>query len=138
MDRGQRVGYDIQQGLAVGDALVITQLFQGAFVAGQLAIPTGLGGSDPNQGVEPVNAQTYAAHQGPKMVVMAQMGPFVGQNMGPCLRILGTSRGQVNGGMDQTSHAGSGDMGTDLIMSPIVLGGNRILFSPAQENEIGA
>ena len=115
----------------------IAQGFQGTFIASQLAVPTGLGGGDPDQGIEPIDAQANATNQSPDVIAVTQMGLLVGQNVGPGLFDFSAGRGQINNGAEQSHYAGSRDIGTDSNAPTAKIGSYGILFGPVQEHQVG-
>ena len=77
-------------------------------VAGQLQIPAQQDIGQPQQGLEPIDAQQHKAQQLPPVVPAGDMGPLVGQHM---LQVLvGETKGHIDPGPRQAQHEGRGDL----------------------------
>ena len=133
------VGDRCQKGFAIGNALGLSQLLQGGFITGQLAVPFGHHGSQPHQRVKPVDAQTQAANPCPEMVAMLQVGQLVGQNMIQGLGVGGAFRGQIDSGAEQSRQTRGGHIGRDphRNRTAAIVKQHRSPLRPAQKQQIG-
>ena len=90
--KGQRAGGDgavvdaaFQQRLRVIRPGLPAQRFHNFFVTGQFDIPAKKNISEPHQGIEPVDGQQKKAKRFPPVVLSADMGFFVGDDVGDIL-----------------------------------------------------
>ena len=133
-------GDQAQEGLAVGQPLLLPQRPDGPLVAGQLAVRSGGRHGDPHQGIEPVDRQAHAPEQGPQGVQMPGVGLLMGQHVAQALLAPNGGGSQVDGGAQDAKQAGGVQLGLHHIHRVLTAGdfhAHPVLAQPRGEGQVG-